>query len=174
MQTFQINILFLFHHCFFTTWPNPSALVNNHLLNSIQCAEAIMSGTLYETIEGSSIEIGCDGDSLTVNGVKMVLKKDIVTSNGVIHLIDEVLVPNAGKAILYSILLSLICSIQTYFFEPYCVCLIHFSQRSQGIDGRFSEHFQRLHWCNGFTFYSEFGDTVHPAGSSECCLHRWV
>ena len=56
-----------------------------------------MAGTVYETAEGSTIEIGCDGDSLTVNGIKMVLKKDIVTTNGVIHLIDQVLVPNSGK-----------------------------------------------------------------------------
>lgn len=56
-----------------------------------------MAGSVYETAEGSTIEIGCDGDSLTVNGVKMVLKKDIVTTNGVIHLIDQVLIPDAGK-----------------------------------------------------------------------------
>ncbi|XP_029924612.1 periostin isoform X5 [Myripristis murdjan] len=77
-----------------------SALVNYHLLNSVQCAEAIMAGTVYETEEGSTIEIGCDGDSLTVNGIKMVLKKDIVTTNGVIHLIDQVLVPNSAKDVM--------------------------------------------------------------------------
>lgn len=55
-----------------------------------------MFGTSYETMEGSSIVIGCDGESLTVNGVKMVLKKDIVTTNGVIHLIDQVLMPDSG------------------------------------------------------------------------------
>uniref|UniRef100_A0A671LBB6 Periostin-like n=1 Tax=Sinocyclocheilus anshuiensis TaxID=1608454 RepID=A0A671LBB6_9TELE len=71
------------------------ALLNYHLLNSVQCSEAIMAGTSYETLEGSNIEIGCDGDSLTVNGIKMVLKKDIVTTNGVIHLIDQVLMPNS-------------------------------------------------------------------------------
>ncbi len=74
-----------------------SALVNYHMLNSVQCSEAIMAGSVYETAEGSTIEIGCDGDSLTVNGIKMVLKKDIVTTNGVIHLIDRVLVPDSGK-----------------------------------------------------------------------------
>jgi len=58
-----------------------------------------MAGTSHETLEGSNIEIGCDGDSLTVNGIKMVLKKDIVTSNGVIHLIDQVLMPDSGKLI---------------------------------------------------------------------------
>lgn len=73
-----------------------SALVNFHLLDSIQCSEAILAGNTYVTMEGNIIEIGCDGDSLTVNGVKMVLKKDIVTTNGVIHLIDKVLMPDSG------------------------------------------------------------------------------
>ncbi|KAL0994880.1 hypothetical protein UPYG_G00128690 [Umbra pygmaea] len=77
-----------------------AALVKYHLLNSVQCSEAIMAGTVYETMEGSTIEIGCDGDSLTVNGIKMVLKKDIVTTNGVIHLIDKVLIPNSAKMVI--------------------------------------------------------------------------
>ncbi|XP_029302830.1 periostin, osteoblast specific factor b isoform X3 [Cottoperca gobio] len=76
------------------------ALLNFHILDSVQCAEAIMSGTSYETLEGSSIEIGCDGESLTVNGIKMVLKKDIVTTNGVIHLIDKVLMPDSAKQVM--------------------------------------------------------------------------
>lgn len=70
--------------------------MNYHLLKSVQCAEAIMVGSIYETAEGSNIEIGCDGDSLTVNGIKMVLKKDIVATNGVIHLIDQMLIPDSG------------------------------------------------------------------------------
>uniref|UniRef100_A0A7N9AMX7 Periostin, osteoblast specific factor a n=1 Tax=Mastacembelus armatus TaxID=205130 RepID=A0A7N9AMX7_9TELE len=77
-----------------------AALVKHHLLNSVQCSEAIMSGSVFETAEGKTIEIGCDGDSLTVNGIKMVLKKDIVTTNGVVHLIDQVLVPDSAKDVL--------------------------------------------------------------------------
>uniref|UniRef100_A0A3P9KUH2 Periostin n=1 Tax=Oryzias latipes TaxID=8090 RepID=A0A3P9KUH2_ORYLA len=76
------------------------ALLSFHLLDSVQCSEAIMVGSSYETLEGNSIEIGCDGDSLTVNGVKMVLKKDIVTKNGVIHLIDQVLLPDSAKQVM--------------------------------------------------------------------------
>ncbi|KAJ8275578.1 hypothetical protein COCON_G00073300 [Conger conger] len=76
------------------------ALLKYHLLSSVQCSEAIMAGTSYETEEGANIEIGCDGDSLTVNGIRMVLKKDIVTSNGVIHLIDQVLMPDSAKDVL--------------------------------------------------------------------------
>ncbi|KAG7471208.1 hypothetical protein MATL_G00121980 [Megalops atlanticus] len=76
------------------------ALLNFHLLNSVQCSEAIMAGSSYETMEGHNIEIGCDGESLTVNGIKMVLKKDIVTTNGVIHLIDQVLMPDSAKQVI--------------------------------------------------------------------------
>uniref|UniRef100_A0A8C9W2M9 Periostin n=1 Tax=Scleropages formosus TaxID=113540 RepID=A0A8C9W2M9_SCLFO len=75
------------------------ALMNFHILNSVQCSEAIMAGSSYETLEGHNIEIGCDGESLTINGVKMVLKKDIVTTNGVIHLIDQVLMPDSAKQV---------------------------------------------------------------------------
>ncbi|XP_034063037.1 periostin, osteoblast specific factor b isoform X3 [Gymnodraco acuticeps] len=76
------------------------ALLNFHILDSVQCSEAIMGGTSYETLEGNNIEIGCDGESLTVNGIKMVLKKDIVTTNGVIHLIDQVLMPDSAKQVM--------------------------------------------------------------------------
>ncbi|XP_070761499.1 periostin, osteoblast specific factor b isoform X1 [Enoplosus armatus] len=76
------------------------ALLNFHLLNSVQCSEAIMAGTSYETEEGNNIEIGCDGESLTVNGIKMVLRKDIVTTNGVMHLIDQVLMPDSAKQVM--------------------------------------------------------------------------
>lgn len=76
------------------------ALVNFHLLDSVQCSEAIMAGTSFETLEGNSVVIGCDGQSLTVNGIKMVLKKDIVTTNGVIHLIDQVLMPDSAKQVM--------------------------------------------------------------------------
>ncbi|XP_030634012.1 periostin, osteoblast specific factor b [Chanos chanos] len=76
------------------------ALLKYHLLDSVQCSEAIMSGASYETLEGHNIEIGCDGDSLTVNGIKMVLRKDIVTTNGVIHLIDQVLLPDSAKQVM--------------------------------------------------------------------------
>ncbi|XP_046891523.1 periostin, osteoblast specific factor b isoform X1 [Hypomesus transpacificus] len=76
------------------------ALLNFHLLNSVQCSEAIMAGTSFETLEGHNIEIGCNGDTLTVNGITMVLKKDIVTTNGVIHLIDQVLMPDSAKQVM--------------------------------------------------------------------------
>ncbi|XP_004458075.2 periostin isoform X2 [Dasypus novemcinctus] len=76
------------------------ALLKYHILNTLQCSESIMSGAVFETLEGNTVEIGCDGDSITVNGIKMVNKKDIVTNNGVIHLIDQVLIPDSAKQVI--------------------------------------------------------------------------
>ncbi|KAM5181782.1 periostin isoform 2-T2 [Mantella aurantiaca] len=76
------------------------ALVKFHILDTAQCSEAIMGGAVFDTLEGSPLQIGCDGDSLTVNGKKLVSRKDIVTSNGVIHLIDEVLIPDSAKQVM--------------------------------------------------------------------------
>ncbi|KAM8976023.1 periostin [Pelodytes ibericus] len=76
------------------------ALVNYHILDSVQCSEAIMGGVALDNLEGSTLQIGCDGDSLTVNGKKIGNRKDIVTSNGVIHLIDDVLIPDSAKQVL--------------------------------------------------------------------------
>ncbi|CAI5796403.1 periostin isoform X4 [Podarcis lilfordi] len=76
------------------------AMMKFHILNTLQCSEAIMSGGVYETLEGNTVEVGCDGDSLTINGVKMVKRKDIVTSNGVIHLVDQVLIPDSAKQVI--------------------------------------------------------------------------
>lgn len=88
-----------------------------------------MVGSIYETLEGSNIEIGCDGESLTVNGIKMVLKKDIVTSNGVIHLIDQVLMPDSGELRL----LSRTSKVQliTYRYIHFASHLCFFSQPSR-------------------------------------------
>ncbi|KAK9407795.1 periostin [Crotalus adamanteus] len=76
------------------------ALIKFHILNTLQCSEAIMGGAVFETLEGNTIEIGCDGESLIINGVKMVNRKDIVASNGVIHLIDQVLIPDSAKQVI--------------------------------------------------------------------------
>ncbi|KAL8202419.1 UNVERIFIED_CONTAM: hypothetical protein K2H54_013982 [Gekko kuhli] len=58
-----------------------------------------MGGAAFDTLEGNTLEVGCDGESLTVNGVKMVNRKDIVTTNGVIHLLDQVLIPDSAKQV---------------------------------------------------------------------------
>ncbi|XP_067852324.1 transforming growth factor-beta-induced protein ig-h3 [Heptranchias perlo] len=76
------------------------SLLNYHILKKVQCAEAIISGAPMETLEGMSLEVGCDGNSLTLNGKTIITNKDILTTNGVIHMIDELLIPDSAKTLL--------------------------------------------------------------------------
>lgn len=61
------------------------------------CAEAIVAGLSLETLEGTTLEVGCSGDMLTVNGKAIISNKDILATNGVIHYIDELLIPDSGR-----------------------------------------------------------------------------
>ncbi|XP_053573172.1 transforming growth factor-beta-induced protein ig-h3 [Bombina bombina] len=74
-------------------------LLHHHILNNAQCSEAIIAGSSMETLEGTSLEVGCSGDELTLNGKAMISKKDILATNGVVHFIDELLIPDAAKTL---------------------------------------------------------------------------
>ncbi|KAM9833715.1 transforming growth factor-beta-induced protein ig-h3 isoform X2 [Syngnathus typhle] len=75
-------------------------LLNYHILKNMRCAESIVSGTPMETLQGTVLEVGCDKDRLTVNGKAVVVKKDQLGTNGVIHYIDELLIPDSAKTLL--------------------------------------------------------------------------
>ena len=51
-----------------------------------------MDGKSVETVNGKSVKIGMKGDAVTVDGAKVVTT-DVDTSNGVIHIIDTVMMP---------------------------------------------------------------------------------
>ncbi len=53
-----------------------------------------MDGAEVETVNGAPLTISVDGDTVMVNDATVV-KTDIETSNGVIHVIDKVLLPPA-------------------------------------------------------------------------------
>ncbi|XP_053317919.1 transforming growth factor-beta-induced protein ig-h3 [Spea bombifrons] len=74
-------------------------LLHHHILRSAQCSEAIIAGSSMETLEGSSLEVGCLGEELTLNGKAIISKKDILATNGVVHFIDELLIPDAAKTL---------------------------------------------------------------------------
>ncbi|XP_012583143.1 PREDICTED: transforming growth factor-beta-induced protein ig-h3 isoform X2 [Condylura cristata] len=74
-------------------------LLNNHILKTAMCAEAIIAGMSVETLEGTTLEVGCSGDKLTINGKAIISNKDVLATNGVIHLIDELLIPDSAKTL---------------------------------------------------------------------------
>jgi uncharacterized surface protein with fasciclin (FAS1) repeats len=55
-----------------------------------------MNGKTAKTVEGSTLAISVMGKTLSINSSK-VTKGDIIASNGVIHVIDTVLMPKAMK-----------------------------------------------------------------------------
>ncbi|XP_019497697.1 PREDICTED: transforming growth factor-beta-induced protein ig-h3 [Hipposideros armiger] len=74
-------------------------LLNNHILKSAMCAEAIVAGLSVETLQGTTLEVGCSGDMLTINGKAIISNKDILATNGVMHFIDELLIPDSAKTL---------------------------------------------------------------------------
>ncbi|KAM8733370.1 transforming growth factor-beta-induced protein ig-h3 [Acanthopagrus schlegelii] len=75
-------------------------LLNYHILKNMQCAESIVSGTPMETLQGTVVEVGCDGNEMTVNGKAIITKKDQLGTNGVVHYINELLIPDSAKVLL--------------------------------------------------------------------------
>jgi uncharacterized surface protein with fasciclin (FAS1) repeats len=62
-----------------------------HVVSGSVTSDAIQPGEVA-TVEGNSVAIAQEGETVTVSGARVV-QTDIVASNGVIHAIDQVLIP---------------------------------------------------------------------------------
>ena len=63
------------------------------------CSAAILGSSRQRTAEGQKVNLTCDiNDSLRVNDIP-VSQTDILGFNGVIQVIDQLLIPDAGKTI---------------------------------------------------------------------------
>ncbi|OON70173.1 fasciclin domain-containing protein [Hymenobacter sp. CRA2] len=69
-----------------------TGLLGYHILPSRLLALDLRDGQELTTLEGHKIKIGVHGDQLTVNGAN-VKTSDVVSKNGIIHVIDKVLLP---------------------------------------------------------------------------------
>jgi len=49
-------------------------------------------GQMLKTVQGDSLEVRIDGEEVTVNGATVAMP-DVEASNGIVHVIDEVLTP---------------------------------------------------------------------------------
>ncbi|XP_074069605.1 transforming growth factor-beta-induced protein ig-h3 [Macrotis lagotis] len=75
-------------------------LLKNHILKSAMCAEAIIAGMSMETLGGNTLEVGCNGDVLTIDGKAIISNKDNLATNGVIHYVDDLLIPDSAKTLM--------------------------------------------------------------------------
>lgn len=62
----------------------------------MHCAESILAGTPLETLQGTVLEVGCEDDKMTLNGKAIVTSTDKLGTNGVVHYINELLIPDSG------------------------------------------------------------------------------
>jgi len=67
-------------------------ILTYHVVSGRVMAADVMTMTSAKSVEGSDLTIATSGSDVTVNGAK-IIAPDIVTKNGVIHVIDTVLMP---------------------------------------------------------------------------------
>lgn len=69
------------------------AVLLYHVVPGKVTAADVVKVKSAETAQGSSVKVKVDDETVMINGAKVV-KADVMASNGVIHVIDKVLVPS--------------------------------------------------------------------------------
>ncbi len=70
-------------------------ILTYHVVDGKVMASDVVSLDEATTLNGQTIKITVDGDSVILNDTVMVIATDIEASNGVIHVIDAVLIPSS-------------------------------------------------------------------------------
>ncbi|XP_066941402.1 transforming growth factor-beta-induced protein ig-h3-like [Macrobrachium rosenbergii] len=69
------------------------ALSRNHLMEGIECSLGLRAKVRVKTLEGITLPVTCSSSfNLSLNSA-FVTRPDVVTSNGVLHYIDKVMIP---------------------------------------------------------------------------------
>lgn len=68
------------------------AVLKYHVVAGKVTAADVVKLKEAKTVQGGSVKVEVKGDAVMIDGAKVV-KTDIITSNGVIHVIDSVLLP---------------------------------------------------------------------------------
>ena len=70
--------------------------MNYHIVPQTICSAAILNPTNLTSKEGQKLRFDCnETDHILVNGI-VTSQTDILGSNGVIHVIDDILLPDSG------------------------------------------------------------------------------
>jgi uncharacterized surface protein with fasciclin (FAS1) repeats len=71
-------------------------ILTYHVLSGMNDAAAVLEldGETVDTVQGESIQIDIVNDMVVLNDSVNVTKADVMASNGIIHVIDQVLVPS--------------------------------------------------------------------------------
>lgn len=69
-----------------------TALVKRHIIGSKRNADQMVLSRKFQTLEGEYVDIHLDKGEIYINGAR-VIKSDLHAKNGMIHIIDQVLMP---------------------------------------------------------------------------------
>lgn len=69
-------------------------ILTYHVVAGAYTSADLVDGQTMLTVNGELLTIGKSGNQITVNGSAMVETKDVISSNGVTYVIDEVLLPS--------------------------------------------------------------------------------
>jgi transforming growth factor-beta-induced protein len=70
-----------------------AGILKYHVVSGKVMAADVVKLTTAKTVEGKDVKIEVKGSDVMLNGTTKVTKTDIAASNGVIHVIDSVLLP---------------------------------------------------------------------------------
>ncbi len=74
--------------------PQLTAILTYHVVPGANKAEAVVGATWHETLQGQALKVSV-GESVMIDDAT-VLATDVMASNGVIHVIDKVILPRAN------------------------------------------------------------------------------
>jgi len=90
-----------------------SRILTFHVVSGERLAASLSNGQTLTTLEGGTLSVAVSGGNVTINGAR-VTTADIEATNGVIHLIDAVLVPSVDiveRAVLTSQTQTLVAAV---------------------------------------------------------------
>ena len=70
-----------------------TAILTYHVVPGKVMAADVVKVKSAKTVNGAEVPVAVAGDVVTLNGSSKITKTDIATSNGVIHIIDSVMIP---------------------------------------------------------------------------------
>ena len=75
-----------------------TSLLQYHVVSGDVTSGDLSNGPVQTLLSGQTVDVNVSGGSVTLNGTSNVTTADVIASNGVIHIIDEVLIPEDFNA----------------------------------------------------------------------------